>query len=50
MRTYEMTYDSIHDTYILWIKSITGYAKVLRFETRQEAEKYVKENSNGNNT
>lgn len=40
----------MHNEYVLWIKSTTGYAKVLRFKTKQEAEEYVKENSDGNNT
>lgn len=33
----------MHNEYVLWIKYCTGYAKVLRFKTKQEAEKYVKE-------
>lgn len=40
----------MHNEYVLWIKSNTGYAEVLRFKTKQEVEKYVKENGNGNNT
>lgn len=50
MMIYEITYETLHNEYVLWIKSRSGYAKILRFKTRQEAEKYVKENSNGNNT
>lgn len=50
MMIYEITYETLHNEYVLWIKSHSGYAKILRFKTKQEAEKYVKENSNGNNT